>query len=109
MASGSPLLEEMIGAAVAAPPEELARLQATMALQFGAVTAHSSYDRLREINAPTLVVHGDTDAGAAANGQMIHEKIAGSRMHIIAGAGHCFLGETRRVRGCHYRVLSRIP
>lgn len=91
--SGSDLLEEMIQMALAAP-EELARLQAAMALQFGAITSFTSYDRLGEIKAPTLVIHGDSDMLVpAANGEIIHGKIAGSSMHIIQGVGHCFFWE----------------
>ena len=108
--SGNDLLEEMIQM-VRAAPEELVRLQATMALQFGAITAHTSYDRLEEIKAPTLVIHGDTDALVpAANGEMIHEKIAGSQMHIIAGVGHCFFWEKpEESADVIVEFLSRVP
>ncbi len=109
--NGSAFFEEMIRTALAAPPAELARLQATMALQFGAITAYTSYDRLGEIKAPTLVVHGDSDALVpAANGEIIHEKIAGSRMHIIAGAGHCFFWEKPEESAqVILQFLSRVP
>ena len=108
--SGNDLLEEMIQM-VRAAPEELVRLQATMALQFGAITAHTSYDRFEEIKAPTLVIHGDTDALVpAANGEMIHEKIAGSQMHIIAGVGHCFFWEKpEESADVIVEFLSRVP
>ena len=108
--SGSELLEEMIQM-VRAVPEELVRLQAAMGLQFGAITAFSTYDRLTEIKAPTLVIHGDSDVLVpAANGEMIHGKIAGSRMHIIQGVGHCFFWEkpAESARAV-IEFLSRVP
>ena len=110
MESGSAFLEEMIQMALAAP-EELARLQATMALQFGAITSFTSYDRLGEVKAPTLVIHGDSDTLVpAANGEMIHEKITGSSMHIIQGAGHCFFWEKPEESArAVIEFLSRVP
>jgi len=111
MASGSTFLEEMIGMALAAPPEELARLQATMALQFGAITAHTSYDRLAEIRAPTLVIHGDADMLVpAANGEIIHGKVSGSQMYVIRGTGHCFFWEKPEESArVIVEFLSRVP
>jgi pimeloyl-ACP methyl ester carboxylesterase len=45
--------------------------------------------RLPEIKASTLVIHGDKDAAVSLKyAQKARELIAGSKLHVIAGAGH---------------------
>ncbi len=46
-------------------------------------------DRLHEIHAPTLIVHGREDRGVPlACAEEAHLLIAGSRLHVMDGAGH---------------------
>lgn len=51
-------------------------------------------DRLGEIQAPTLVVAGEFDPAATARmARLMHERIAGSRLEILAGMRHALLIE----------------
>jgi pimeloyl-ACP methyl ester carboxylesterase len=51
-------------------------------------------DRLGEIRIPTLVVAGEFDAAATARmARLMHERIAGSRLEILAGMRHAVLVE----------------
>jgi pimeloyl-ACP methyl ester carboxylesterase len=46
----------------------------------------------------------------AANGEIIHGRIAGSSMHIIQGAGHCFFWEKpEESADVIVEFLSRVP
>jgi 3-oxoadipate enol-lactonase len=58
-------------------------------------------DRLAEIRKPTLVVAGEFDPAATARmARLMHEKIAGSRLEILAGMRHAVLIECpERVAG----------
>jgi len=68
--------------------------EATLFRQVGAVATFDSYDRLPQIDAPTLILHGDRDMLVVpANGDILHERIAGSRLVTITNAGHCFFWE----------------
>jgi pimeloyl-ACP methyl ester carboxylesterase len=109
--TGSTFFDEMMEAAVAAPPEVLAQLQTTMALQFAAITTFSSYDRLGEIKAPTLVIHGNADVLVPPeNGKIIHERIPGSQMYTIERAGHCFFWEKpEEASRVIVEFLSKVP
>ena len=55
----------------------------------GVITRRSIYDEIEKIHVPTLIIVGDQDvATVPAKSQRIHERIAGSRLLIIPGAGH---------------------
>lgn len=55
----------------------------------GVLTRRSIYDEIEKIRVPTLIIVGDQDvATVPAKSQRIHERIAGSRLLIIPGAGH---------------------
>jgi pimeloyl-ACP methyl ester carboxylesterase len=48
-----------------------------------------TYDRLPQLDVPTLIVHGDSDVLIPVeNAYTIAERISGSKLHIISGAGH---------------------
>ncbi len=50
--------------------------------------------RLREIAAPTLVATGDGDIGSNTRmARLMHERIAGSSLHILEGLRHAILAE----------------
>jgi 3-oxoadipate enol-lactonase len=49
----------------------------------------TSHDRLPQITAPTLIVHGDRDVLIPVeNAYVLAERIPGARLHIVPGAGH---------------------
>ncbi|HEY6395181.1 MAG TPA: alpha/beta fold hydrolase [Candidatus Binataceae bacterium] len=55
-----------------------------------------TYDRLPQIKAPTLVITGAADVLIPArNSEIIAERIPGSKLHLIANAGHAFMTEGR--------------
>ncbi len=56
-----------------------------------AALSHDTYDRLAEINCPTLVITGRDDALIAwENSQILAERIPGAQLEILELAGHCF-------------------
>ncbi|MER3420674.1 MAG: alpha/beta hydrolase [Chloroflexota bacterium] len=74
----------------------------TRRFQMEAIRAWSSHERLHQITAPTLIITGDRDLLIPPeNSRILHERIAGSRLHVIPGAAHNFAGshpeETVRV------------
>lgn len=65
--------------------------------QIAAVLAHDALDRLARIQAPTLIVTGDQDLIIpGASSTVMHERITGSRLEVVAGAGHLFFLERPR-------------
>ena len=59
--------------------------------QLAASLGHDAGDRLGEISAPTLVVHGDADGLVpAANAQVIADAIPGARLELWPGASHLY-------------------
>jgi pimeloyl-ACP methyl ester carboxylesterase len=62
--------------------------------QMRAVTGHDTSERLADLQAPTLVVHGTLDEMLPVqNGHMIAERIPGSRLEIFEDVGHLFFWE----------------
>ena len=59
--------------------------------QVQAIYGHDTAERLAEIGAPALVIHGTEDQMLpVANGRMIAERIPGARLEIFDGVGHLF-------------------
>ena len=62
--------------------------------QMAAVQAFDSFDRLPNIEAPTLVIHGDRDVLVpVANAYVLKDRIPDAELHIVQGAGHLFTFE----------------
>jgi len=62
--------------------------------QVQAIMAHDTSERLSEIRAPTLVVHGTADQMlVAANGELVASLIPGARLELLDGIGHLFFWE----------------
>ncbi len=62
--------------------------------QFGAIASFDSYDRLPQIEAPSLIIHGDKDVIIPVeNAEVLRERIPGAQAEIIPGAGHQFFWE----------------
>jgi 3-oxoadipate enol-lactonase len=60
--------------------------------QLQAVLAFESYSRLDRITAPTLVIHGKSDALVpCANGELIANRIPGAKLVLLDHASHLFL------------------
>lgn len=79
-------LEEMLRLDVETPtPRE------TAINQMSAVGAFDTYERLPAIEAPTLVLHGDSDVLIPTeNARILHKRIPGSTLEIVPEAGHMF-------------------
>jgi pimeloyl-ACP methyl ester carboxylesterase len=63
----------------------------TSALQVAAVALHATESRIARIRVPTLVITGDGDRLVPPeNSFRLAERIEGSRLVVLPGAGHCF-------------------
>jgi 3-oxoadipate enol-lactonase len=59
--------------------------------QLMGIFAWHAYDRLGQITAPTLVIHGTNDRLVpAGNGELIAARIPGAQLALIPAAGHLF-------------------
>jgi 3-oxoadipate enol-lactonase len=62
--------------------------------QLSAIMGHDTSERLGEITAPTLVIHGTEDRLLdVANGELIAKLIPGARLELLKGSGHMFFWE----------------
>jgi pimeloyl-ACP methyl ester carboxylesterase len=70
--------------------EEAQPLEAWQA-QAAAGVSHDAFDRLADINVPTLVVTGTADEVVdAANSLLLAERIPNAKLEVFEGAGHLF-------------------
>src|SRR5438552_2878080 len=66
----------------------------TFGLQFAAIQAMDTYDRLPQIKSPTLIIHGDRDILVPVEtAEILHSRVPGSRVRVVQGTGHCFFWE----------------
>jgi 3-oxoadipate enol-lactonase len=80
--------------AFAAMASALPARQQTVQLQIQAIGGHDTQERLAEISAPTLVIHGTEDRMIpVANGELIASLIPGAKLEIFEGVGHLFWWE----------------
>jgi 3-oxoadipate enol-lactonase len=71
---------------LSSPPEPLAYLH-----QAGAVATHDAYERLNQMAAPTLVVHGEQDVFVPpANALVLAERIPGAQLRLWPDAAHMY-------------------
>jgi 3-oxoadipate enol-lactonase len=62
------------------------------AAQLRAAARHDTYDRLPDIAAPTLVLHGTDDPVLpVTNGRILAERIPGAQLVIFEGARHAYM------------------
>ncbi|HEY6173055.1 MAG TPA: alpha/beta fold hydrolase [Kofleriaceae bacterium] len=60
-------------------------------LHYHASEGHDVWERLPEIAAPTLLIHGsDDEMNVVANAHLLAGRIPGAEVHIIAGARHVY-------------------
>ena len=66
----------------------------TIGFQLQAIVAHDTQERLPQISAPTLVVHGTVDRVLGyPNGPLIASRIPGARLETYEDVGHMFWWE----------------
>jgi pimeloyl-ACP methyl ester carboxylesterase len=71
---------------VSSPPEPLAYMH-----QATAVATHDAYERLNQMSAPTLVVHGEQDVFVPpANALVLAERIPGAELRLWPDAAHMY-------------------
>jgi 3-oxoadipate enol-lactonase len=71
---------------LSSPPEPLAYMH-----QAAAVATHDAYERLNQMAAPTLVVHGERDVFVPpANALVLAERIPGAKLRLWPEAGHMY-------------------
>ena len=76
--------------------------------QLQAIYSWQSYDRLPQITARTLVIHGESDRLVPpANGQLIAGRIPGAKLVLLPHAGHLFT--TDQPAAAHQAVMSFLP
>jgi pimeloyl-ACP methyl ester carboxylesterase len=76
-----------IGHRVSSSPEAFSYLR-----QATAVAAHDAYERLNQIAAPTLVVHGEQDIFIPpANALVLAERIPGAQLRLWPDAAHMYI------------------
>jgi 3-oxoadipate enol-lactonase len=81
-----------------------------MLLQLQAVAAHDTSERLHEIAAPTLVVHGTEDQMLpVSNAHAIAARIPAARLEIFEGVGHVFWWERPQRSAELLRALAAAP
>jgi len=67
---------------------------AVLMAQLSAIVGHDTSDRLGEIEAPTLVIHGTADRLMdSENGELIARLIPDARLELLEGSGHMFFWE----------------
>ncbi len=73
--------------------------------QLQGILAWESCSRIDRITAPTLVIHGKSDALVPpANGELIAERIPGARLVLLAHASHLFF--TDQTEAAHKAILE---
>jgi 3-oxoadipate enol-lactonase len=73
--------------------------------QLQAILAWESYSRVAQITAPTLVIHGKSDALVPpGNGELIAGRIPGAKLVLLEHASHLFL--TDQTQAAHKEILE---
>jgi 3-oxoadipate enol-lactonase len=73
--------------------------------QLQAILAWERYSRIAQITAPTLVIHGKSDALVpCGNGELIAKRIPGAKLVLLEHASHWFL--TDQTRAAHKEILE---
>ena len=69
------------------------------------ILAWESYSRIAQITAPTLVIHGKSDALVPpGNGELIARRIPGANLVLLEHASHMFL--TDQTQAAHKEILE---
>ncbi len=83
----------------------------TFRRQFAAIQSFDTYDRLPQIQSPTLIIHGDRDVLVPPkNANILHERIPASRLRIVPEVAHMFRWEKpAESAGAIVEFLSSVP
>ncbi len=83
----------------------------TLGRQTMAIQSFDCYDRLPEIKAQTLIIHGEEDIIVPPkNAAILQDRITGSTAHIMPGVGHVFLWEEpKKSADAIVKFLSSVP
>ncbi len=83
----------------------------TFERQFTAIESFDSYERLPQIRAPTLLVHGDRDILIPPeNAEVLRQRISGSQVRMVPGVAHMFFWEKpEESAGAIVEYLSSVP
>ena len=83
----------------------------TMVRQMAAIMRLDTYERLPEVKAPTLIIHGDRDVLVPTkNGRILHDRIADSTLRIVPEVAHMFFWEKpAESAGAIVEFLSSVP
>jgi 3-oxoadipate enol-lactonase len=103
---GAAFLEGMVAVSLAQPtPME------TLGREMVAINTFESYDRLPQIKAKTLVIHGDADVLVPPpNGRILAEHIPGAELRTLPGVAHMFFWEEpKKSAAMVTEFLSRVP
>jgi pimeloyl-ACP methyl ester carboxylesterase len=103
--TGRDFLEEMLRVGLETPtPVE------TLMLQAAAVQGFDAYDRLPQVQAPTLIIHGDADRLVPVeNARILQRRLPNSQVKVLPGAGHVFFWEQpEAAAGAVIDFLSRV-
>jgi 3-oxoadipate enol-lactonase len=80
----------------------------TRAQQLLAAVSHNAHDRLGDVEAPTLILHGEQDTIVpVANARLLHAGIRGSTLRTWPHAGHLYVTEEPRADREVARFLDR--
>jgi 3-oxoadipate enol-lactonase len=76
--------------------------------QLQGILAWEAYSRIAQITAPTLVIHGKSDALVPpGNGELIAARIPGAKLVLLDHASHLFLTDQTEVAHKHIREFLR--
>jgi pimeloyl-ACP methyl ester carboxylesterase len=83
----------------------------TIGRHFMAIQSFDTYERLPQVQAPTLIVHGDRDQLIpVGNAEVLGKRIEGSQVQIVPGVGHIFFWEKpEESAGAIVEFLSSVP
>jgi len=104
--SGNAFLNEIMQIDLRSPtPAE------TYAKQMAAAQTFDSYERLPQITAPTLIIHGDRDKLLPReNAEILASLIPGAEVRIVSNAAHMFFWEKAEESASAITdFLARVP
>ncbi len=83
----------------------------TFGRQFVAIQSFDTYERLPQLQAPTLLVHGDRDILIPPeNTEVLRQRVNGSQVRIVPGVAHMFFWEKpEESAGAIVEFLSSVP